>query len=504
MLRSLILQTILSLSSAAVLQLTGHGTSPNALQFIEGSENAVITASCQGNTPAVRAMHPVHFEVSANLLAAANITMELMNVAPSCINAPVTKPCASHDHSVFEPLFFCQYAGPGGTAHLGPIHAVSEPVSRDQMFLGVAVRAKCPIPTLEMVTQLSMYPGTGAASLNATLRHCATRSVSECAQWTDLPFQGLSGGHVVIFSGLAEPPSAPPTAPPSIPPMSPPPPSPLPAPPPSPSPPASVCQSWCAAQLKQRLAWTCAPTRPCHAPCTHCTTPHFRRPTHTRSEHPRWLIPCAAHRVLREFVNTDGTDKGFWLGTTLPAQWSMESWVKILSDTSGSHFFSMHGSENCFLHYPRAANGFPIGSWVHMVQTSSIAGSLYINGAAVSSSNTVQHNNCCASNSGTSSCTSSINFYLNGDQDGAMPGNPTYDTDQMTHMQLNVLAIHDKVLSASEIQTRYQQGFFTPPASNLWSAYYGPDGDDRTGNGRDGSLSLRTNGLKNSAGPGCA
>ena len=62
-----------------------------------------------------------------------NITIEMMNVARTCIDIPARVPCASHNHVLRPALFYCVFVGEEGEVVKGPFHAMRRVVSESGM-----------------------------------------------------------------------------------------------------------------------------------------------------------------------------------------------------------------------------------------------------------------------------------------------------------------------------------------------------------------------------------
>ena len=157
-------------------------------------------------------------------------------------------------------LFYCVWSS--GTAEhiIGPLHAGRSHDTLDGVTLGIRVFLSCPVPTITNVYALSGAARNGTdISLSLKIRYFATTGV-------DFAYDGVPGGNIIRYYGMAAPPppSAPPPSPP--PPLLPPNPPKGPPPAPPPSPPPSVPMP---------------PSPPPPSPPPHSHIPHSHSPTLT-------------------------------------------------------------------------------------------------------------------------------------------------------------------------------------------------------------------------------
>ena len=166
-------------------------------------------------------------------------------------------------------LFYCVWSS--GTAEhiIGPLHAGRSHDTLDGVTLGIRVFLSCPVPTITNVYALSGAARNGTdISLSLKIRYFATTGV-------DFAYDGVPGGNIIRYYGMAAPP------PPSAPPPSPPPPllppnppkGPPPAPPPSPPPSVPMPPS------------PPPPSPPPHSHIPHSHSPHTHHPHHPHHPH---------------------------------------------------------------------------------------------------------------------------------------------------------------------------------------------------------------------------
>ena len=223
--------------SAAKLQLTGDYNS-NVIEFSSPTSNAHISASCDTDgatvlgifAPGADSFPTIQGE--AEYLQAGSLSVLLGNVVPCSSVADVKKtPCATLTPHV-KSLFWCKYAGEGGTSLTGPVSAEMEVVTVGSVTAGISTTATCPLPSLAEISALGQYVNDGAPfSVNVSIVYFATRGPDSLL----LPFRGAQGDDVLQLTAFSTPPLAPPSHPPSGPS---PPSTPPHAPPVEPAPPA--------------------------------------------------------------------------------------------------------------------------------------------------------------------------------------------------------------------------------------------------------------------------
>lgn len=213
-----------SLTLGALLQLEGDDST---IKFGATLNSPILRASCAGDVPGVGAMGPESFTFPPSAPIDGELEFALVNVAPTCVDAMATKPCAAHS-PLNKAYFYCAFTGKDGVAKTGPYKATTELVELHGVKLGIEVKLACKIPAQSDIVTATGYLGDGMpASMVVTVEHNADGI-------TKLPWVGHPMGNTVTISGLYVPPSAPPSPPPPLPPsVPPPPPSPVSPPPPT-------------------------------------------------------------------------------------------------------------------------------------------------------------------------------------------------------------------------------------------------------------------------------
>ena len=179
-----------------------------------GSTPAVLTATC-GGEPSVTRMKPHALAASP-----AAVTVELANVAHTCLNAHHGVPCVPHDLAYPDASqFYCTFVKGGESFVSGPVAATNVLIESHNLSLGFAAVVECPSPTVEY---LSVLP----ASVNLTITY--GRASASAGERLLLPYVGDPDFGALVWGGVESPP--PPSPP--LPTTPPPPPSPAPLSPP--------------------------------------------------------------------------------------------------------------------------------------------------------------------------------------------------------------------------------------------------------------------------------
>jgi len=208
MLRSITLLLIPTVR-AGVLQLTGNS---NAIDFGDGANRLTCRPQTFEN-PSIRSIYP-----RSVTSMTANVSADLVGIAPSCAGRTIREPCAS-DRPADPPLFFCAWdtVPPTGVNKfwVGPMRATrTEDTLPGGAVLGVWTSVECPLPPAAEAHTMLTTGGAGvAATLSLSVYHYATSGEDSLG----LPFAGMAGGDQVSF------PLPPAPLPPSPPPASPPP-----------------------------------------------------------------------------------------------------------------------------------------------------------------------------------------------------------------------------------------------------------------------------------------
>lgn len=201
------------------------GDEDGKIYFGRNQHRAILSASCEGAEASVAFITPL------SVSAGDSVTIELMNVPSTCVDVPITTPCARHN--IGRPaLFFVEFSGAQGTMVSGPVAAHPERVYEGDVLLGIAVQLAVVVPANnDLLAIAAADETTGAVSLNVSVTHFAP-STSTLSLL--LPFRGYPGNDLLSID-LRTPPTSPPASPQPTPPSAPP----LPSPPPPPL----CCQS---------------------------------------------------------------------------------------------------------------------------------------------------------------------------------------------------------------------------------------------------------------------
>ena len=199
-----------ALVNAATLELSGLDN-----QILFGS-GARLSASCTDLSPSFISISPS----SVDLTSSGNLTIDFINVRPTCVDAGFKSPCARHDHMRPE-LFYALFSGDAGGTPLvaGPVAAYKVPVematSTETHLLGIAIHASVPIPSIDSLVVLTNYNGQGGtAAVTVTISFFQPTG----SEAVSIPFAGVAGGDVLALAGLYTPPMTPPPPPPLLPP----------------------------------------------------------------------------------------------------------------------------------------------------------------------------------------------------------------------------------------------------------------------------------------------
>mmetsp|Transcript_58800 Transcript_58800/g.101285 ORF Transcript_58800/g.101285 Transcript_58800/m.101285 type:complete len:401 (-) Transcript_58800:204-1406(-) len=179
------------------------------------------------------------------------------------------------------------------------------------------------------------------------------------------------------------------------------------------------------------------------------------------------------------FDGHDGTptDHFFRLNPiTLPTEFTIETWVKSMSDLTGDWWMSYaigsaNPASNCFI---QSSNKLPVGAWAHFVMTWDGSDTkIYIDG--------VEGN--VGSHPVTAKCTESPGSLVFGQEQDTVGGG--FASSQSPHIWLDTVAIYDRAYSSSEV-AEYGQDKKCVDVNDvdLWGAWYTNDGVDQSGNNR--------------------
>lgn len=207
---------------AAATTLKLVGTAEDArIEFRKGSATAaVLSATCEGAAPVVKAVAPQEVSITTNL------TIQLLNVEATCTNVQIDAPCAPEPEDIaFVPaLFFVDFVGTLGLVSLGPLHAHTVRMEKHGVFAGLSTRLSTPFISYEQLVAVTGYDGSGSARVNVSASFATTPDALDPAAHTrraSLPFAGFPGRDSVLVSSLPQwgPPSppVPPVPPPSPP-----------------------------------------------------------------------------------------------------------------------------------------------------------------------------------------------------------------------------------------------------------------------------------------------
>ena len=196
----------------ANLHLQGQGS--NNVVFGHGMSEVKLEATCAGAaTPTWLTVAPASVQRSAiESGSASTVELRLKDVAPTCVNAAISTPCASHVASV-PPLFNCIWTGLGGTVTTGPFSAsYNEYLTSSGVLLAVESVLSCGLPT---ATDFQSF-GSPTSAFNVALNLSVTHSGINPP--TQIAFAGIAAGDRVT---MINPPPPPPPPSPSFPPPSP-------------------------------------------------------------------------------------------------------------------------------------------------------------------------------------------------------------------------------------------------------------------------------------------
>ena len=194
-----------ALSNAAVLQLVGESST---LEM----NGAKLRSWCTTDESAeVLGMTPTEFRG----IVGGNVTVLFRNVPATCVNSPISQPCAE-SLGILPPLFQCHLNGPGGSFSTAEDRAFTRVVKPTEgssdLILGTAIVMSCPLPPHETLVSVAGYQGeTGEAWVHLNITYSGV----------EIPFAGVPDGSRIHFLELPKPPSSPPP-PPDNPPPSPP------------------------------------------------------------------------------------------------------------------------------------------------------------------------------------------------------------------------------------------------------------------------------------------
>jgi len=201
---------MVTVRAASKLTLSGGMGDPGAVVFGDGAH---LTASCSGGQVTFKRIFPSTIDefLPGQMY---NVTVHLRGCPTSCANVPIDEPCADEPQFV-EPLFFCNYEGSGGVAHVGPLAAevqfsrrTGEPTGH--VFVG------CPLPEYAAAEQVMAVSPGGPQSAEPTMElQLSYLAPLGSAAAKLIAFEGLPQGNQISVKSLAPPP--PPRPPPSPP-----------------------------------------------------------------------------------------------------------------------------------------------------------------------------------------------------------------------------------------------------------------------------------------------
>jgi len=206
---------------AGILQLKGGES------YIDFANSARISASCGSSRgdPAWDYMDPTSFDVNGGEYPSGNVTVMLRNVPATCVDLPLSKPCAVQPSAYKRPAMFrCKYTSATDPddpdAEWSPwLHAQRNRVEYDGLAT-TEIYLTCPLPPFDRFVALSGYKSDAApASINVTVWHGGRSPY----QTSEVVFSGISGGNELTMNGLRAPPPPSPASPPPAPPAPPPP-----------------------------------------------------------------------------------------------------------------------------------------------------------------------------------------------------------------------------------------------------------------------------------------
>ena len=186
--------------AAGLLELRGE---ENGIQF--GLGGALLKATCPGAGSSTVTFKRIIPNVIEQYLPGQrfNVSVHLQNCPISCANIPIDEPCADEPRFV-PPLFFCNFVGSSGEAHVGPLAARIQESSTGKVTGHVFVN--CPLPDYDVAEQiLATQSGKQAEQPAMELRVSYVAPSSE-ANAKPIAFQGLPSGNLIRILALAPPP----------------------------------------------------------------------------------------------------------------------------------------------------------------------------------------------------------------------------------------------------------------------------------------------------------
>ena len=177
-----------ALSNAAVLQLVGESST---LEM----NGAKLRSWCTTDESAeVLGMTPTEFRG----IVGGNVTVLFRNVPATCVNSPISQPCAE-SLGILPPLFQCHLNGPGGSFSTAEDRAFTRVVKPTEgssdLILGTAIVMSCPLPPHETLVSVAGYQGeTGEAWVHLNITYSGV----------EIPFAGVPDGSRIHFFGTSQ------------------------------------------------------------------------------------------------------------------------------------------------------------------------------------------------------------------------------------------------------------------------------------------------------------
>ena len=207
--------------AVSFLELRGEGSTISM-------NGATVTAACASGLPAPSLAEVWPPEMThADVQGGATVWARLGGPVPSCRSVRhMSTPCASSANA-YPPaprLFWCRWAGAGGSAATGPL-AANLTEDTDAEGGGRYAAVDCPLPSYTTMITLAPYSGDGASfSLELSLLHYPQLHDGELPSHVMqdaahvLEFTGLPNASTILFHGFPAPATPPsPLAPPSLP-----------------------------------------------------------------------------------------------------------------------------------------------------------------------------------------------------------------------------------------------------------------------------------------------
>ena len=119
-----------------------------------------------------------------------HVNVRFINVPATCIDIPVTLPCAADDPVEVPPLFWCVFVGKTGLHFDGPLHAYAK---HDALSGKSLTKLSCSLPDEAKTDEITEK--RASLGVNVSIVHGLAPQFLH-----QLPFVGLHGGNIVMLS----------------------------------------------------------------------------------------------------------------------------------------------------------------------------------------------------------------------------------------------------------------------------------------------------------------